>query len=94
MLATTINDKVGHIVAFLLLAFLADFSFPNEGFGWSKILPLLGYGLLIEIIQYFLPYRLFSLLDLAADATGLVVYAWLLPALRYIPALKSRWESG
>jgi VanZ family protein len=37
---------------------------------------LLGYGLAIEIIQYILPYRSFSLLDLAADAFGLLAYGF------------------
>jgi VanZ family protein len=35
---------------------------------------LLGYGLLIELIQRELPYREFSLFDLAADALGILLY--------------------
>ena len=70
----SVNDKLAHLITFFGLAWLADFSFPRGRFGWSKILPLLAYGLLIEIIQFFLPYRTFSLLDLIADAAGIVLY--------------------
>jgi VanZ family protein len=32
------------------------------------------FGLLIEIIQYFLPWRSFSLLDWLADIIGILTY--------------------
>ncbi len=68
-----INDKVNHIAAFAVLALLADLSFPRHGFWLPKALLLLAYGLGIEVIQYFLPYRTFSLLDLLADAAGVTL---------------------
>ena len=79
-------------MAFYVLALLVDFSFPQDKFGLSKILALLGFGLLIEVIQYFLPYRTFSLYDLAADGGGLTVYWFSLPTLRYVPLLRCRWN--
>lgn len=85
-------DKANHVLAFYALAFLADFSFPGNKFGAAKISSLLGYGLLIEVIQYFLPYRSFSLYDLAGDGAGLFLYWLSLPALRYFPWLRSRWK--
>lgn len=87
-----INDKVNHVFAFYVLALLIDFSFPRNGFGLTKALALLGYGLLIEVIQYFLPYRSFSLYDLAADGAGLFIYWISLPALRHTPWLRARWS--
>jgi VanZ family protein len=54
---SSVNDKLGHVLAFGLLSLLADFSFPAGRFGAGKILALLGYGVLIEIVQYFLTYR-------------------------------------
>jgi VanZ family protein len=89
---TSVNDKIGHILAFVILAFLLDFSFPASNFNLSKILPLLAYGMLIEITQYFLPHRMFSLLDMLADGGGLVIYALLIPILRHVPILKLRWS--
>ena len=91
-LVANIPDKLGHILAFYVLALLADFSFPNNGFGLSKLFPLLGYGLVIEVIQYHLSYRTFSLLDVTADAIGLVLYGFSLLALRYVPLLRRRWN--
>ena len=74
-----LNDKVNHVLAFYVLAFLADYSAPKVRFNLGKGLTILGYGLLIEVIQYFLPYREFSLLDLAADGVGIAAYAFSQP---------------
>jgi VanZ family protein len=87
-----VNDKASHVLAFFGLALLLDFSFPDSGLGWRKILALLAFGLLIEAIQYHLPYRTFSLLDWAADGLGVVVYGLSLPGLRYLPVLRRRWK--
>ncbi len=89
---TSINDKVSHLFAFYTLALLADFSFPKNGFGFFKIVPLLAYGIGIEVIQYHLPFRMFSLFDVAADTIGLILYWISLPALRPIPMFRRRWE--
>ena len=85
-------DKLNHFAAFYALAFATDFSFPDRGYGATKILPLLGYGLMIEIIQYHLPYRQFELLDVLADAVGLSIYAASLPLVRRLPVLNRRWS--
>lgn len=84
-------DKANHVMAFYTLAFLADFSFPHKAFGRAKVLSLLGYGLALEFIQYFLPYRAFSLYDLSGDAAGIFLYWISLPAIRYAPGLRWRW---
>jgi VanZ family protein len=85
-------DKADHAAAFLTLALATDFSFPDSKYGWPKILPLLGYGLMIEIVQRHLPYRQFDLLDVVADVVGLSLYAATLPLMRRIPVLKRRWS--
>lgn len=74
------HDKLNHLLAFGVLAWLADLAFPGpgpdpwSGWGLAKWVGLLGYGLFIETVQFFLPYRDFSLWDLAADAAGLLGY--------------------
>jgi len=68
------NDKFNHVLAFFILALLADFSFPEKKSTLAMVLPLLAYGMAIEIIQYFLPYRMFSLFDVTADAVGIGLY--------------------
>jgi len=80
-----LNDKVSHVLAFLALALLLDVSFPTKPFGIAKVAVLLGYGLFIEVVQYFLPYRTFSFLDWMADGVGLAAYLLVLPALRRLP---------
>jgi VanZ family protein len=89
-----VSDKLNHMAAFLVLAALLDFSFPRVEFTIAKAGALLGYGLLIEIVQYFLPFRQFSLLDLAVDALGLAAYALLRPLCRRLPILRGRWQGG
>ena len=69
-----VNDKLGHLMAFTLLALLVHASWPERDFDWRLGLPLLGYGLAIELIQHFIPNRFFSLLDLLADAGGILLY--------------------
>jgi VanZ family protein len=89
-----INDKVLHGLAFFVLAFLLDFSFPRSEFGFSKAFALLLYGIGIEVVQYFLPFRSFSALDVGADGIGIAAYYFSLPALRRLPLLRLRWKSG
>lgn len=86
-----LNDKLGHMSAFYGLALLTDFSFRRSGLDLNKALPLLGYGLLVEVVQLFVPYRDFSLLDLGADALGLAAYGASVPLLRRMPVLSERW---
>ena len=78
-----INDKVAHALVFGLLALLTHASWPERDFDWRLGLPLLTYGLAIEVIQYFVPGRFFSLLDLLADGVGILLYLLLLP--RFLP---------
>ena len=81
-MASVINDKVAHAMAFLLLALLADVSFPEPRFRLRIFCALAAYGMLIECIQFFLPYRSFSLLDFLADLLGIGAYYIFLPLLQ------------
>lgn len=69
-----VNDKLIHVVVFIGFAFLADLSSQRKPFWIWKGLPLLVYGACIEIMQYFVPERSFSLLDWLADFGGLFLY--------------------
>ncbi len=86
-------DKINHFAAFLVLALLLDFSFPNYRFNSVKIVSLIAYGLSLEIIQHFLPHRMFSLFDISADITGLLAYGLLIPFIKRLPVLNDRWIS-
>ncbi|ODB84827.1 hypothetical protein A3193_14690 [Candidatus Thiodiazotropha endoloripes] len=85
---SSLNDKFSHILAFLYLALLCDFSWPEADWNFTKALSLLGYGLFIETVQAFLPHRFFSMLDLAADGLGLIIYSMILPGLLRINWIK------
>ncbi len=87
-----LNDKVSHVLAFAGLALLSDFSFPARRFG-TKVIGLLAFGLLIEVVQYFLPYRESSVFDWLADAIGIAAYAVCIPLLRHVPVLRQRWDA-
>ncbi len=92
-IVSSVYDKLNHFVAFLVLALLVDFSFPYSRFNTAKIYSLLVYGGLIEIIQHFLPHRMFSLLDIAADSLGLLAYGLLIPFIKRLPAFSDRWAT-
>ena len=78
------GDKILHFFAFVVLAFLVDFSFPLSRFGPIKIITLLLYGLAIEIAQSFLPYRSASAADLLTDIFGIGTYASVIPMLKHL----------
>jgi len=70
----SINDKLIHVVVFFGFAFLMDLTSSRHPFWLWKGLPLLLYGAGIEVLQYFTPFRSFSILDLAADFFGILLY--------------------
>jgi len=85
-----VNDKIRHAAAFFALAMMADYSFPASRFGLAKVLGVLGYGVLIEVVQYFLPYRDASAFDVVADAAGIAAYAVSIPLHKHITLLARR----
>jgi VanZ family protein len=87
-------DKLKHAAAFATLALLVDFSFPASRFGVAKMLLLLGYGVMIEFVQYFLPYREASSLDVLADVVGIALYVLSIPVLKLLPWFRLRWQAG
>lgn len=75
--AAVFSDKVNHFFAFFVLSYCLDRGFPQQRFLLFKVVPLVGYGLAIELIQSRLPHRELSLLDLGADCAAIGLY-WLL----------------
>ena len=70
-------DKLNHLAAFFVLALLTEYAFPSVTVSAQKLVPLLGFGLLIEVLQYWVGYRYFEWLDVVADAAGIAVF-WVL----------------
>lgn len=65
-------DKLNHFAAFFVLYVLLTFSFNKINI-FYRFLISLSFGIFIEIIQYFLPNREFSLLDVLADVIGIIL---------------------
>lgn len=89
----SLNDKANHFIAFYVLSFLADFSFPETRFDWRKVMYILGYGVAIEVIQFYLPNRMFSLFDVLADGAGILIFALSIPWLKKLAVLHPRWDA-
>ncbi|WP_020394835.1 VanZ family protein [Thiolinea disciformis] len=81
------NDKMMHTFAFFGFAALLDMA-SNRNFLRFQVPILLGYGILIECLQYFTTWRSFSVADFVADALGVLLY-WLL--FRAILQVKPRY---
>lgn len=70
-IGTSFDDKINHVLAFLVLYIVLDKAYDLKVS--SIFTMLITYGFFIEFVQSFLPYRTFSLLDLSADALGLII---------------------
>ena len=75
-------DKTNHLLAFFVLLALLDNGYSFRRFWLRSVLPIFLYGILIECVQYFLPDRFFSLLDIIGDVVGLLLYTAIRPYLK------------
>ena len=80
-------DKLSHSIAFAALALSAALGWPEKDFVRSVLLPLLLFGVFIEVVQYFIPGREFSMLDMLADAIGIII-AWI--GIRVLQTVSAR----
>lgn len=64
-------DKAQHASAFFALCCLGLFAYPIRP--WRVIVGLLGFGILIEVMQYFTGYRFAELSDFLADSVGVTL---------------------
>jgi hypothetical protein len=63
-------DKIKHAAAFSVLTLLYMLGFGGGFFKISIRMALI--GVFIEVVQYFLPYRDASILDIMADSVGIL----------------------
>jgi VanZ family protein len=87
------GDKILHFLAFSALALLVDYAFPRNRFGAVKIFLLILYGLAIEAVQSFLPYRSASAADLLSDIFGIGTYALSIPLLKRFQIYRGCWKT-
>ncbi|NRA82320.1 MAG: VanZ family protein [Gammaproteobacteria bacterium] len=78
------SDKYGHIMVFFTLAMLLNrFSALRIKL---QILLLTGFGISVEIVQSFIPYRSGSVDDVVADILGLLLFYGLLKLIEHFSA--------
>ena len=71
-----INHKLLHFSCFAYLTILFSFAKIATQDFWLYVM-VLSYGILIEVVQLYLPYRSFEFLDILADVSG-ILFAGLL----------------
>lgn len=69
-----LSDKANHALAFLVLTAVLDQTGARMPVLRALVLPLVAYGVFIELVQGQLGYREMSLLDVAADSLGITLY--------------------
>lgn len=74
-------DKANHLLAFFVLLALLDIAYPTLHLLYHKIFLLIGYGILLELLQAIIASRDASLLDIVADCVGLAAYTMIRPVL-------------
>ena len=67
-------DKINHVVAFFGLAALFERAYPVVPSMMLKVTWLFFYGVLIELVQGFIPLRHISAWDIVANTSGLGFY--------------------
>ena len=67
-----VNDKIGHFIAYAILSLNALFVWQQRPLKFKIVLGLamVGYGLLMEFLQGFVPGREVSAYDLLANSIG------------------------
>ncbi len=68
-------DVALHFTCFAGLAAMAPLAFGRAGNALAALLFLLALGMFLEITQYYLPHRFFSLYDAGANVLGLAAGA-------------------
>ena len=64
------SDKLMHFIMYLILGYLTHLAYP---FKKQLLASCILFGLLMEILQYFIPYRSFEIMDLIANTTGIIL---------------------
>jgi VanZ family protein len=66
------SDKLWHALAYLILYVTSYFAYHHARHT-TRFVMLLGFSLVIEVLQHFVPNREFSLLDVVANTVGLLL---------------------
>ncbi len=78
------EDKVKHFMAFFTLSLLLNRASSTYNARIRNVTALLLFGIFIEIVQSFLPYRDASVYDVIADLGGILSFQFALSSFRYL----------
>jgi len=65
-------DVVYHLCAYLWLSFLPFIGFRSLQSAWISALLMIPLGIGLEFSQHFVPARVFSIIDIAANSCGVL----------------------
>ena len=86
----TVNDKLLHAIAYTYLAAALWWAYRHRVTSYSLVAALLIYGVLIEVVQFYIPNRVFSWLDIAANTLGILIA---LGIVRLYVRVRARWAA-
>lgn len=72
----TSSGLIMHIIAYFIGAFLCYYSFRLNGIVYLLLscFSIFLYSVVLEIVQFYLPYRTFNPRDIAANAFGIILF--------------------
>jgi VanZ family protein len=77
------EDKINHFMAFFTLSLLLNRASSRPMARIRNVIALLSFGIFIEYVQSFLPYRDASMLDVLADLCGILLFQSALTLYRF-----------
>ncbi len=81
-----INDKVKHVLTFMVLFLLVDLAFPMAELPWWKPAGLMAFGVFIEVCQQMTRNRRFSIGDIVANGVGIGLYLLIIVSIGSLSA--------
>ncbi len=81
------SDTNNHILAFVFLAFMAQMCYAKLSY-LKKTSFLVAYGIFIEIIQSFIPWRDCDIADVGADCVGIFIFFGFYLVLKAVTSTK------
>ncbi len=73
IIQVSLNDKLLHFMAYSTLTLWLYLLFSSKTILIKSLFLLFLYGLFIEFLQYFIPNRYFSVMDILANFLGIFV---------------------
>ncbi len=75
-------DDLAHASCWLILCLSLRLALPRRKFIYPAVW-LFAYSVLVEVVQHFLPYREFSMLDILANGVGVLLALACIRLMKY-----------